>query len=562
MAQLATALDRATSRAQTITDDVTIGGPILLPPTAARGSGYHSGSPNSRPRRLKVTARATTEYVAGTPSAATLNIPRALPWSLDEVTRDFGDDIYDRMRVDPKIASNLIVLKANVLEDGLTLSPALDNKAADGYDLAVQIMDECTAMLDALEPSLDDTLWAMMESLEYGHKVAELVYTLAPSPTTGEQRLLLTGVKPKPRRATAFVVDAQTNVLGVLALIPGLSFPVQAGMLFGDLERTPNLLPRDKFLVHSFRMRDSDPRGTSLLRPAFAAYNAKQELIGDYLRHMGMFGSPSVHGIAAEGAVATQAQDATGTLLWIDNGDGTRSPLMLTPEDMLLAALEQVRNGGVVATTFGSEIRYLTTSGEGAAFLAALDYFDKMVTFTMLQQTLATEEGRHQTRAATSGQKDILDTIIRQVKRSLCRAFRRDALRHYVLYNYGAAVAQKLTPLCHLGTVAAEDRTEFMGAVTTYASSGVATQAQLPALDALLGLPVRDQGDPLFMPATQSPMEAGSGDAPPATARGAPAGKSAGPAQPATATDDGGSADDTRNERADDADGKRKGTVA
>lgn len=540
MAQLATALDRATSRAAqaTITDDVTIGGPILLPPNAALGPGYHSGSSNSRPRQIKVAARATTEYVAGTPSAATLNIPRALPWSLDEVTRDFGDDIYDRMRTDPKIASNLIVMKATVLEDGLTLSPGLDDKAADGYDLAVKIADECTAMLDALDPLLDDTLWSMMESLEYGHKLAEIVYTLAPSPITGEQRLLVTAIKPKPRRATAFVVDAQTRILGILALIPGLSSPVQAGMLFGDLERTPNLLPRDKFLIHSFRMRDSDPRGTSLLRPAFSAWNAKQDMVSNYVRHMQTFGSPSVWGTTAEGAVAKQAQDATGALLWTDNGDGTRSPLMLEPEDMLLAALEQVRNGGVVATAFGTAVKYLVTSGEGAAFLAAIDYFDKMLTFTMLQQTLATEEGRHQTRASTSGQKDILDTIIRQLKRSLCHAFRRNVLRHYVEYNYGAAVAQKLTPKCHLGTVAAEDRTEFMGAVTTYASSGVATEAQLPALDALLGLPVRDQGDRLFMPAKQAPVAADAGASPPATARGAPAGKSAGPAQPAISNDD------------------------
>jgi hypothetical protein len=107
----------------------------------------------------------------------------SLPHPLDDLTADFGSDIYDRMAYDPQIAACLTVLKASILEDGLTLSPAVDDKLDPRYPLAVEIKEAAEAMLDDLETPLDDALLDMLHAIAVGNRVAELKYEVKPGPT-------------------------------------------------------------------------------------------------------------------------------------------------------------------------------------------------------------------------------------------------------------------------------------------------------------------------------------------------------------------------------------------
>src|SRR5262245_16073431 len=72
----------------------------------------------------------------------------ALPLSIDDISRDFGDDIYDRMSDDSQVAACDILLRAAVLEDGITLSPAIDDEGKDGYQQAAELVDFCEPQLD------------------------------------------------------------------------------------------------------------------------------------------------------------------------------------------------------------------------------------------------------------------------------------------------------------------------------------------------------------------------------------------------------------------------------
>jgi hypothetical protein len=92
--------------------------------------------------------------------------------------------------------------------------------------------------------------------------VAELVYEVKPGPT-GRDLLQLVAIKPKPPRATAFVVDAYLNVLGLLGARPGMVAPSTRG---GDRPNSDRDPAREKFAIFTFRPKHGDPRGTSILR--------------------------------------------------------------------------------------------------------------------------------------------------------------------------------------------------------------------------------------------------------------------------------------------------------
>ena len=170
---------------------------------------------------------------------------RGLPHYVDDITREFGDDLYERMLQDPQVASCIAVLKCSVMSGGVTLEPA-DKSTPDS--LAGEIADFCRRSLAGLARPLTDTLFEMLDGIAYGNKVAELIYKLPDTgPDTG--RLTLADIKVKPRRAVSFVVDTFNNVVGLLGLIPGQGYPVLLEGFIGDPPDTPNLLPRDKFAV-------------------------------------------------------------------------------------------------------------------------------------------------------------------------------------------------------------------------------------------------------------------------------------------------------------------------
>src|SRR5438270_770319 len=95
----------------TISDTITVG---QLPKTLS--------SPGSPGTSVTIQANPAQEYVAAGDYGFYQNLTRSLPWAIDDISTDFGDDVYDRMLHDPQILSCLNVLKAGILEDGINLT--------------------------------------------------------------------------------------------------------------------------------------------------------------------------------------------------------------------------------------------------------------------------------------------------------------------------------------------------------------------------------------------------------------------------------------------------------
>lgn len=462
------------------------------------------------------------EYVAGGNLGwySPLGYGRALPHSLDDLEGDFGDEIYAKMAIDPQISACLSIFKAGILEGGLALAPAVDDNTDPEFDLAASIAEEAETMFDNLQTSLDDVLWDMLSCLHLGSKVAELIFELQPGVTESRPLLQVVAIKPKPRHATAFVVDAYTNVYGLLIRAPGQSAPFLGTADFDPQHPPQNFLPREKFAISSFRPVDADPRGTSLLRPAYDPWWRKRQLYLEHLRYASQFAGPSLIGYTAPEAQTQAATDDLGNLL-----DGV---LPITPEQAMQSALEQFRNGTAASFPYGSSVQVLESKGDGAAFLRAIAECNISITKALLTQSLATEEGEHQTRAASTVHQDVLGTLVRQGKRSLLRTIIKDVLKPWVLRNWGEK-AVHLTPIASLGESEQQDVAPM---ITALAAAGYQIgPSQMAEIDSSLGLPIRDTevdaemvvaGSPVaaVTPEGQPPAstEAGSGSAAPATA--------------------------------------------
>ena len=413
-------------------------------------------------------AEPTAEYVTGGASLWSNRMAQSLPFAFDDVTADFGDDVYERMLFDPQVRASVNVLRTTVVADGLQLSSAIDDDAADGYDQAQEIRAFCESAIVDMATPIDDVIWDMLAALAFGSRIAEEVYRHEGS------YLTLHALKVKPRRACAFVVDAYQNVLGILGMLPGQGWGMPGTTTIGDLAAAPNVLPREKFAVLTFRPESGDPRGTSLLRAAYSFWWLKQQIPGEYLKYLATYATPSLIGKVKEG----KAVLANGTTT-------TRSQALL---DSLLA----LKNNSALVIGQEDEVAPLAVPSEGARlFPEAFDVCDRQITTAILGATLATMEGQHQARAAAQEHGTVLDEAIGQIKRGVCGMLRRDVLRPLIAVNFGDMAARVLTPRCALGSADVPDLSALMDGIASLASANYLDVSQYPGVDQMLGLPAR-----------------------------------------------------------------------
>lgn len=414
----------------------------------------------------------TSEYVAGRAGGWAAAAARTLPWAFDDLTRDLGEDLYERMLLDPQVAASVGVLRASILAEGLRLSPAVENPDADGYALAVELDGFCESVIADMSESLDEALEDLLLAVALGSRVGEVTYRQE------GRYLILDRINVKPRRAVAYVVDPHLNMVGMLGQRPGQSGVQGTGqVIVGDPAQVPGLLPLEKFLVVTFRKRDNDPRGTSVLRPAYNPWWVKQQTWPELLKYLAQFAGPSIWGTTAEKAQAVTTTNADGSI--------TQKPAVQALLDALLAW----RNGTAAAFPYGTVIDALEMQGEGQVFFNTFSFCDKQITVGTLFQTLATGEAEFGTRAQSQTHQDVLGTVIRQARRAVVGPLRR-LLRRMVAYNYGDRAAQ-LTPLCTLGEVEAVDVAALWTAAAQLARNSYLHPSQLAGLDAQLGLPAR-----------------------------------------------------------------------
>ena len=266
-----------------------------------------------------------------------------------------------------------------------------------------------------------------------------------------------------------------------------MSFTVQTQGLFTDPALVPNFLPRTKFAVLTCRMTDGDPRGRSLLRPAYYAWYMKTTAWPEYLKFLSLYAIPILVGKTAESDMTMPAATyADGTPML----DGNGNVIYLTPQQAFLAQIVGLRNATGIVIPSGADLDTLETKGDGKAFLDANDLFDRQIEKAITGQTLATSEAKHDTRAASQTHQDVLGGVVAYGRSLVETMLRRDVLVEIVRLRFGD-VAVPLTPWPVLSDTEQQDTTALWAAVAELQTSGYLDPSQKIKLDAQVGLPER-----------------------------------------------------------------------
>jgi len=432
-----------------------------------------------------IQANLSLEYVAGAAYNWTASYIRSLPFYIDDVTQAFGEDLYERMELDCKVRSCLNTLKRQTLSHALRLLPAV-NKGEDGYELACEICRFCEVVLANLVDPADVVLNDILNCASRGNKVVEQIYR------QDGKWIVLSALKPKPRRSAAFVVDVYYNLCGILGLVPGQGAPLLVEGMIGAPDQIPNLLPRIKFGIFTWDQQNGDPRGNSLLRAAYTPWNLKAQLYAPFLKFLCQFASPSIAGFTGPDANLRARLNPDGSQVANDQGQ----PVFDSPEAFLLAALTQYQNGTVAAFPHGTYLLPIEMRSEGEAFLNAFQFCNREIEESITGQSLATSEGQHQARAASETHQDTLALLPAYARDLLCNTVQRDILRPLVLYNpFGGASALDLLPKVTLAEVEEQDRGPIWTALAALQTSGYLSPSQYQTIDAEYGLPPRSDDD-------------------------------------------------------------------
>lgn len=400
---------------------------------------------------------------------------RSLPAYVDDVERDFGLDIYERMMNDPACVSSISAIKSMILSRGPRfLSPvpapktgSEDSEGRAAYEKSEEIRAFVEEMCDDLQQPIEEVFSDMLDAIVFGHAVAEQTYAVK------DGRLRLAKLSVKPRKNYAFVTDKYLNLMGILPVNPGSSKDV----------RSEDVIARDKFWALSFFPRGGDPRGRSIMRAAYNPWYLKQQVWPQYLKYLAQFGTPSIVGYLPPDV---------GNIEMIDSVAAEGDRTSLSPEEAMLTKLVGFANGTAIVLPNGSKLEPIQSQGDGDAFLNAIDLLDRQIAKAILIVIRVTMESQHGSRADSETAQDILGQFAQLVQRLVEVSFYRDVIQRVVAYNWGEEAARDLSPVMDLADVAQEDVIGVGNMIANLARTGFVHDSQLPGLDVKLNLPERD----------------------------------------------------------------------
>src|SRR5947209_8524435 len=455
------------------------GTPDSTPPDKRPRGGYSAPPPDESPYR-DATADPRQEYVASSGYGAGLrDYLRALPPYVDDLTRDVDLQVYERLRWDECVAGSLDALVYQALADHIHFRPAVDDEDSQYYQEAKTQADTINRVMADMERPLIEWAYEMVsDAIGGGNRVSEKVVRQEEGgPYSG--LWVWDRLKVKPRRHLSFAMDSYNNLRGILTAIPGVDMALD-GSIPLDPKETPNLLPREKFSVLSWKSHNDDPRGRPLLRRVYVPWWEKIQVAGEWLKHLARFGSPSLVGTTALNSDFVPPQDDLGNPL-----AGTAPG----PEQALLNGLERLQNGGCLVLPHGATVTALQVAQSGSAFLTKIDQCDRAITRGVMLAIRAVMESKFGSKADSQTAQDVTGLVVRYVKNWAARTITRDLVKPLVVWNRGADAARVICPYASLTPVEHQDWSQKATAVAALKTSGFLKPSQEPALAEEMGLP-------------------------------------------------------------------------
>jgi hypothetical protein len=407
------------------------------------------------------------------------NFLRSLPRPTDDVERDFGIDIYEKMLNDPAVSSSIQALKVQALSSGVRFTGRVpkpspwqtDDKSEAAYQCSEALLAFIEKAMDGLQQPLSAIVSDMLDCLAYGHSIAEMVF----EPKGG--KLTLTALRVKNRYRFAYVCD---RFLSFLGLVPTEK---AAGIIPVEW-----VLPRRKFWHLTLFTHQSDPRGRSLLRPAYNAWYLKQKTWINYFKYLLQFATPSLVALLDDLAQDGHLADERGNIIRQANG----MPVTQSAEEMVTAKLAAFANSSALALRYVKSFQVIQATGAGEPYLNAIDLYNREIAQAIIMAPRAIMEAEHGSKADSSTGKDLLDTFTSYIQRETEAAFYRDVIHPLCVMNFGQADADAYAPVMLLSSDNQRDTVQYGNMVANLARAGYLHTSQYEGIDAQIGLPERD----------------------------------------------------------------------
>lgn len=428
------------------------------------------------------------EYLSGgldrTLSPLLTNAIQVLSRFQDDLNKEFSDRAYDDMLKDPAVAASVDILKSLILSEPVRVIPRIQDKKSSEYETSKKIADFVEKNLRKMARSPQVVLWEALDAIVYGSSLVEIVFE--DSVEDGTPILRLKDLKTRSRSNYGIIVDRYFNVLGAVATEMGFQ---ASGVYTGSTKVDPDqVIPREKFLLVALITKNSDPRGVSLIRPAWNAYYLKTQVWPAYLKFLVQFASPSIVGYTPEGAEDVEVLDESGNPAVAS--DGTIQTI--SAEEDMLTTLLGFQNGTVAVLKGGSNLELIKSEGQGEAFSAAVDLFDRQIAMAILKTHRTLLEAKHSSKADAESAADITDVFVSSLREVLASAFTRDVVRVLVEINFGAEIADAYAPEVTLKAMPKQDFAQAADAVGKLWTSKFLHSSQVGEVDSMIGLPERD----------------------------------------------------------------------
>ena len=469
-------------------------GPTMgVPETPIAGTDVGRGTGTAYPVQEADPVR---EYASGGLGASLPDAKTVLSRTTDDVSAEFGGDrLWDLMDNDPTVSSAIWSLVYGAITTTLRITPALTSSPDPDQERPPEVVEAeeaaelCVQLTAGMECPPEAILAEMaIDTLKYGCMLSEMVWEVIDAgPNSGLLRVK--SINVKPRSVWQFVVDAFSSVAGFLVVSPG-------GSGF-------SILPPEKFLVLAWGRRGGDPRGRTILRAAFNAWNIKVQLWPEFFRFLSRFASPGLVGESAPGETGRPGYQSDGVPVptaSVPLPVGPPIPVAgqadVSPERDFLREILKFQVGKAIVVPPGGKLTALETSGDGSAFIKAIDLLKREITQAILLAVRATMESEHGSKADSETAQDLMGLVTGALRRLVCTEYRRQVLYRVLLFNKGKEYADRNLPNVDLGDAESQDKAAMWNAYANVEKSSVPlTRSQRIKMQVGVGIPAPEPGE-------------------------------------------------------------------
>lgn len=310
------------------------------------------------------------------------------PYNSDDLYQKKGDySLYEEMRLDDQVAICLNLKKDLVLGSGYSLVPESDDQTEMCKELIKHIENE-------LDMPFTEKLKEILDAYDMGFSLTEKVFKIA-----DDNQLCLSKLLTRHPNTWLLYQDDKGNILKFEQQIPN-----------GKLKVNPAAL------IHYINNgRYQNPYGESDLRPAYAAYFTKRQII----RYFGIFLESQAKAIPV-GRYDTNAPAGTA--------------------DTMLDILKNFQAKTAIVIPKQLEVEFLEAKSSGEAYHKAINIFNMFIGRALFIPDLLGMSGGEISGGSYSLGKEQMNIFFMHINRRrsiLEKIVERHILKPLVLWNYG-----------------------------------------------------------------------------------------------------------------------------